>query len=138
MFNFFGKKKNRESPPSSPEEGTPPSDDNFVFIEKRGQTGPDSENKTPSLYPSLTNIDAYPSVPIPAVRQISQDSHTSDLSTIQFKLCRELQRSMNDDLVIDKLRLDEIVSFMRRINQRDYEYEFTVERSVIAEMNSQN
>ena len=140
MSWFFGKKKHhRDSPPESPEEESAPADEGFIFIEKRNQPGP---NDTPSLYPSLTNITPYPAMPqIPPAqvpKQNSQEGPCNDLSCIPFKLCRDLERNMNEDLVIDKLRLKEIESFINRINVESYEYDFSGERSVIAEIDSQN
>lgn len=138
MSWFFGKKKHRESPPETPEEPPAPPDDEYIFVEKRNQSGPNSDDKTPGLYPSLNNINSYPAMPTALVKQNSQESHSSDLSNIPFKLCKELERNMNDDLLIDKLRLDEILNFIKRVKVENYDYEFSLERSVIAEMNSQN
>lgn len=135
---LFGKKKHKESTPDSPEEEPTQPDDEYIFIEKRNQPEPNPNGFPSNLYPSL--VTPYPSVPVPPMisKQTSQDSQTNDLNNIPFKLSKELERSLNDDLVIDKLRLDEIVSFIKRVNMKNYDYEFSLERSVIAEMNSQN
>ncbi|OXU27146.1 hypothetical protein TSAR_010055 [Trichomalopsis sarcophagae] len=139
MSWFFGKKKHRDSPPDSPQEPAPSDDGEFIFIERRNQPEPNADDKPPSLYPSLSNITPYPSMPMaPFVKQGSQEGPTNYLTNIPFKFCKELERNMNEDLVIDQLRLNEIESFIKRINADNYNYEFSVERSVIAEMDSQN
>lgn len=136
MAWIFGKKKQKESPPETPEEEPSQPDDEYIFIEKRNQPEPNPNGLPPNLYPPL-NITPYPSMPA-VPKQNSQEAQTNDLHSIPFKLSKELERSLNDDLVIDKLRLDEIVSFIKRVNMKNYDYEFSLERSVIAEMDSQN
>jgi len=143
MSWIFGKKKQKESPPSTPEEEPAPSqDEGFIFIEQRNQ--PNADNNTPSLYPNLNDMTSpypsYPPMPVPVAvpKQSSQDSQTHDLTSIPFKFCRDLERTMNEDLMIDKMRLEEISSFMNRINRENYDYKFNLERSVINEINSQN
>ena len=145
MSWFFGKKKqHRESPPETPQEHTP-SDDNFIFVEQNNQPSSNPGNLYPSLNNDVSNfhisnpVAPYPMMPNQlVVKQSSQDGHTSYMGGVPFKFCRELERSMNEDLVIDKLRLNEIHSFIERINVQHYNYSFNTERSVISEMNSQN
>jgi hypothetical protein len=136
MSWLFGKKKHHRESPNSPEEEAGQSDEGFVLV-KQNQPEDDSNNKTPSLYPSLDNFIPYPPMPTSIEKQSAQESNTNDLSNIPFKLCKELERSINDDLEIDQLRLDEIISFFKKINKSDYDYEFSLEQSVIDEMNSQ-
>ena len=137
MSWFFGKKKHhRESPTESPVEPVP-SDEAFVIIDNKNQGDIDSDNNTPGLYPSLNDITPHRAMPSNFVKQGSQDD-VHDLNRIPFKLCEELERELKDSLVIDKLRLDEISSFFKKINMEDYEYTFNLERSVINEMDSQN
>ncbi|XP_014211861.1 uncharacterized protein LOC106641837 [Copidosoma floridanum] len=134
MSWFFGKKKNKESPPSSPEEPAP--HDGFIFVEKRNQ--PNTDNNTPSLYPNLNDPLSYQPMSGPVVKQNSQDGQNNDLTSIPFKFSKDLEDTLNQDLVIDKLRLEEILSFINKVGTENYDYEFQVERSVINEINSQN
>lgn len=140
MSWFFGKKKHRDSPPDSPEDQGAP-DEGYIFVEKKNQAGPNSDNLPSNLYPSL-NTEALPYPPaLPGssiVKQGSLDNQMGYLSCISFKLCHTLERSRNDDLVIDQLRLDEIASFIKRVNVDNYDYTFSLERSVISELDSQN
>ncbi|XP_058791877.1 uncharacterized protein LOC131664632 [Phymastichus coffea] len=139
MSWFFGKKKHRELSPNSPEEQGPP-DDGYIFVEKRNPVAPNADDRTSSLYPSL-DIAALPYPPgLPGasvVKQGSLDNQINYLNCISFKLSNLLEKSMNDDLVIDQLRLDEIVSFIQRIKLDNYDYTFSLERNVISELNSQ-
>lgn len=140
MSWLFGKKKHRESPPETPNEpANAGSDDSFIFVERRENP---SNPQNPNLYPMLNNMSMYPPMPVhpsasAVTKQISQDSSNSDLSLIPFKFCKALERSRNNDFDIDKLRVGEIESFLKRIDQENYSYEFQLERSIINEMNSQ-
>jgi len=43
---------------------------------------------------------------------------------------------MNNDLEIDGLRINEITSFIERLENQNYNYDFSLEMGVIAEMDS--
>ncbi|XP_014236644.1 uncharacterized protein LOC106658949 isoform X1 [Trichogramma pretiosum] len=147
MSWLFGKKKHhRDSPTETPTESEPPSDD-YIFVERRQQDPPPNVTPYPGMYPSLHNIGNQPatSYSLPnqvaghhVPKQASVDNPAGDISNIPFRFCRELERNMNEDLIIDKLRLDEIESFIKRINIKDYEYTFSLERDIISELDSQN
>ncbi|XP_011496683.1 PREDICTED: uncharacterized protein LOC105361269 [Ceratosolen solmsi marchali] len=136
MSWFFGKKKHHRETPLSPEDETRQSHEGFVFV-KQNQPGSNYNERSSNLYPSLSNITPYPPTQTPFVKEGLQENNINDLSNIPFKFCKELERSINEDSVIDQLRLDEIAKFFKKVNKADYDYEFSLEQSVIDEMNSQ-
>ncbi|XP_012275730.1 uncharacterized protein LOC105697203 [Orussus abietinus] len=137
---FFGRRKQKDSPPESGEE-EPSSEqgDDFIFIEKKGNpmnSNTDNDESSGRLYPALGGAVSYPP-PLPSnLFQQHQTEGVNYFSNVPFKLCKELQSSMNNDAAIDKLRVSEISSFIERIGNEDYSYDFFLEKSVINEMNS--
>ncbi|XP_043270116.1 uncharacterized protein [Venturia canescens] len=127
MSWLFGKKKHRESPPETPEEPNNAQSEDYIIVEKE-------ENPTPlgpsgSLYPQLGPTPYPPAI----VQQQSQSSESqSYISGIPFKL----SKTLNSDFEVERLRIDEITSFVHQIINEDYDYEFNLERSVINEMDS--
>ncbi|OAD55106.1 hypothetical protein WN48_05581 [Eufriesea mexicana] len=141
MSWFFGRRKQqKQSPPYSTEEKqTSEQDDGIVFVEKWPEMVPTNKPYDTVPYPS-GNI--YPCVPefehvLPAgsSKDINQGENTHYLNGVPFKLCRRLEINMNNDFEIDKLRISEILSFIERIKDQNYDYSFSVEESIIAEMN---
>ncbi|KAK2584194.1 hypothetical protein KPH14_006619 [Odynerus spinipes] len=129
MSWFFGKKKHHKEslaesfedlttiPPNIPEETPQPS------------TG---------LYPLISGVPTYPipSTDLPKQNQQADVQHY--LNGVPFKLCKQLENNMNNDFEIDRLRVNEIMSFINRIEEQNFDYEFSLEKSVISEMNSAN
>lgn len=149
MSWFFGKKKHHKSSSSdSPvEENTVPlQGDDFIFVENQGnplppnsdignESGPPSSN----LYPNLSGMSLYPStVPTDLPKQNPQTDLHSYLYGVPFKLCKQLEISTNNDIDIDRLRVNEILSFIVRTENDDFKYDFSLERSVVNEMDSRN
>lgn len=139
MSWLFGRKKQqKDSPPSesAEEEPSEPSE-GFVIINKGPAPSPPSMAQDESMYPSL-----YPHVPPVVPSNLPKDQAQGDathyLSGVPFKLCKQLERSMNSDLDIDRLRIDEMLSFIERIENQNYDYSFSAEEGVIAEMNSRS
>lgn len=137
MSWLFGKKKHhKDSPPdSTEEEQLPEQEDGFVTVEPRPAPQPPSLPSS-GLYPYIGQVPPYRTSPNDLPKGNNQDETTHYLSGVPFKLCKRLEHSMNSDLEIDRLRISEILSFIERIEQQNYEYEFTLEQGVIAEMNS--
>ena len=143
MSWFFGKKKHhKDSPPSSPEEEAPVEQgDEFIFIERRnpGPNPGDNGARSSGLYPSISGLPFYP--PMPAQNNLPQNPQMDTqnyLNCIPFKYGEDLQKSILSDMDIDRLRVNEIMSFIERIQNEDTGYDFQVEKSVIAEMESAN
>ncbi|XP_008548520.1 uncharacterized protein LOC103571941 [Microplitis demolitor] len=149
MSWFFGKKKNKESPTESTEEISPTSqNDDYILIEKQvnpfapNLPGSDSGGNLPSgssaLYPALSGdrMINQPIPPLPGSRPTtSADKNIlgdtqAYLSIIPFELNKELDK----DPELDRLRVDEISNFISRIMSEDYQYDFSVEKGVINEM----
>lgn len=148
MSWFFGKKKHRESPLDSTEEEQQPSTadhgDDFVVIERRRTSLPPnvgSENTScPSgLYPFIGGSPTYPAMSTGNLSKLSQHADAPHyLSGVPFKLCKQLESNMNNDLEIDGLRISEIMSFVERLENQNYDYDFSLEEGVITEMDSRN
>ncbi|XP_076244062.1 uncharacterized protein LOC143185179 isoform X2 [Calliopsis andreniformis] len=139
MSWLFGRKKHqKDSPPSESVEEENSSDQNEGFVVVKGPAPvPPSVGQDASGYPSG---NLYPYIPTVIPSDSSKDHSHGDtmhyLSGVPFKLCKQLEINMNNDLVIDRLRIDEILSFVERIQSQNYDYNFSLEESVIAEMNS--
>ncbi|XP_017792991.1 PREDICTED: uncharacterized protein LOC108574856, partial [Habropoda laboriosa] len=76
----------------------------------------------------------------PSSENSSKDLNQGDtahyLNGIPFKLCKQLEYNMNNDSEIDKLRISEILSFIEKIEGKSYDYSFSLEKDIVAEMNS--
>lgn len=146
MSWLFGKKKHKDSPPESrdEQEERPPADpDDFVIIEKRRTSLPPNVGEQGTPYPSGLYPFIGGSTPLnptmstgnlPKLTQQMDAPHY--LSGVPFKLCKQLQSNMNNDLEIDSLRISEITSFVERLENQNYNYDFSLETGVIAEMDS--
>ncbi|XP_078046165.1 uncharacterized protein LOC144474777 [Augochlora pura] len=124
--------------------GTEEDDGEYIFVEKKRQAPlpppqPDQSGPgypTGSLYPYIPPVAEYSSMTIdPAA---NQGESTRFINDIPFKLCKRLNVLINNDFEIDRLRINEILTFIQRIESNDYSYSFSVEEGVTAEMNSMN
>lgn len=145
MSWFFGKKKHqKESPVESTEDLTSTTIENeFENVEKKMYPVPqNSQDGTPypggSLYPLISGASTYPTLPTDPAKQNQQGDTQHYLSGVPFKLCKQLESNMNNDFEIDRLRANEILSFIQRIEKQNLDYDFSHEKSVITEMNSTN
>lgn len=146
MSWFFGKKKHKDSSPDSTEEEHPSGEqsDDFVVIEKRRTSLPPNvgEGNTShqgGLYPLIGGIPTYPAMSTGNLPKLSQQVDAPHyLSGVPFKLCKELQSNINNDLDIDGLRISEILSFIERLENQNHDYDFSLEEGVITEMDSRN
>lgn len=143
MSWFFGKKKHhKDSPPDSPEEEVPPEQgEDFIFIERRnpGANTGDNGARSSGLYPSISGLPYYP--PMPQTNNLQQNPQVdsqSYLNSIPFKYGKDLEKSLHSDMDIDRLRVNEIMSFIERVQKENTEYSFSIEKSVIAEMDCVN
>lgn len=143
MSWLFGKKKHKDSPPDEQEE-RPPADpgDDFIVIERRRTSLPPNVSDHDTPYPSglYPFIGGTPMNPTMSVDNLPKLTHQVDaphyLSGVPFKLCKQLQSNMNNDLEIDSLRISEIMSFIERLENQNYDYDFSLETGVITEMDS--
>lgn len=150
MSWFFGRKKqHKESPPDSAEEEQPSNQsDGFELFPSWNPATPTNKGHDSTVpYPS-GNLYPY----VPAVSEFGQllppDSPKDDfnqgenpphyLNGVPFKLCKRLEISANNDFEIDQLRISEILSFIERIESQNYDYSFSLEEGIMAEMNSRN
>ncbi|XP_028044712.1 uncharacterized protein LOC105836784 isoform X3 [Monomorium pharaonis] len=145
MSWLFGKKKHKDSPPESrDEQEQPPGDpgDDFIVIEKRRTSLPSNvgDHGTPypsGLYPFIGGTSINPTISAGNLPKLTQQMDAPHyLSGVPFKLCKQLQSNMNNDLEIDGLRISEIMSFIERLENQNYDYDFSLETGVIAEMDS--
>lgn len=143
MSWFFGKKKQKDSPPDSTEEEQPSADqDDFIVIEKRRTSLPPTvgtgDTPYPSgLYPFIGGTPTYPAMSTGNLPKLSQQVDAPHyLNGVPFKLNKQLESNMNNDLEIDGLRISEISSFVERLDNQNYDYDFSLEESVITEMDS--
>lgn len=149
MSWLFGKKKHKDSPPESREEQeqeqqtSANSGDDFVVIERRRTSLPpnvDGPSSTPypsGLYPFIGGTPMNPTMSADNLPKLSQQADAPHyLSGVPFKLCKHLESNMNNDLEIDDLRISEILSFIERLENQNYDYDFSLETGVITEMAS--
>ncbi|KAG7198837.1 hypothetical protein KM043_001805 [Ampulex compressa] len=147
MSWLFGKKKHQKDSPSEVMEeelSSTTREDGFISIERRNPRSPSnptvgecSPYPEGGLYPFMGGMPTYPAVaPADSPKQHQQGDALHYLSGVPFKLCKRLEMFMEDDLEVDKLRVAEILSFIERLENQKYDYEFSVEESVVAEMNS--
>ncbi|XP_034175677.1 uncharacterized protein LOC117602155 [Osmia lignaria lignaria] len=145
MSWLFGRKKHhKDSPPDTTEEdqslGQP---DDYVVVNKWPNPMPPNtaHDSLPypggHLYPSVPPVSDYSGVLLDdSSIESNQGENAHYLNGVPFKLCKRLDNNMNNNLEIDKLRISEMLSFIERIRNQDYDYSFSVEESVVAEMNN--
>ncbi|KYN01845.1 PREDICTED: uncharacterized protein LOC108774759 [Cyphomyrmex costatus] len=144
MSWLFGKKKHKDSPPERDEQEerhTTDLRDDFIVIERRTSLPSNiGDQNTPypnRLYPLLDGTSMNPTVSADNLPKLTQQLDASHyLSDVPFKLCKQLQSNMNSDLEIDSLRISEIMSFIERLENQNYNYDFSLETGVITEMDS--
>ncbi|XP_017879957.1 uncharacterized protein LOC108624879 [Ceratina calcarata] len=142
MSWWFGKKKQQkdsteEEQPSEPNNG-------FVHVYHPGPVPP-NVSQTPTgyptgnLYPHVPPVDEFGQPVFPdSSKNFNQGDNVHYLHGVPFKLCKQLENSLNDDFEIEKLKISEIVSLLQRIEDENYDYTFSLEDSVVAEMNCTN
>ncbi|KZC05442.1 PREDICTED: uncharacterized protein LOC107193855 [Dufourea novaeangliae] len=142
MSWLFGRKKDQKEPSLEPteEEQTSREDEGYVFVEKRpAPPVPPRVGQTATEFPTgdyISSISGYSSLSIHSSNNQGESTHY--LNDVPFKLCKQLESSMKNDFEIDRLRIGEILSFIERIQTDSYNYNFSLEEGVIAEMNSSN
>lgn len=148
MSWLFGKKKHKDSPPESrdEQEASAIQADDFVVIEKRRTSLPPNVGEggqgTPypsGLYPFIGGTPMNPAMSAGNLPKLSQQVDAPHyLSGVPFKLCKQLESNVNNDLEIDGLRINEILSFVERLENQNYDYDFSLETGVITEIDSRN
>lgn len=146
MSWFFGKKKHKDSPPN--EEAEEPKEDigdDFLIVERRRTSLPPNVNAlsqdTPysGLYPIIGGTGTYPAMSTGNLpKQCQQVDAPHYLNGVPFKLCKQLENNINNDLEIDNIRISEISSFIEKLENQNYDYNFSLEESVITELDSRN
>ncbi|XP_034949770.1 uncharacterized protein [Chelonus insularis] len=136
MSWLFGKKK-KDSPTEVPEEVSAATQDDFIMIEKNHNRQDENLAQGSNLYPFLDDKPTGPPIPVPIPKHaIIPDNILGDsqsyLNLIPFKLKKEFEC----DTEINRIQVDEILSYIIRVTSENYDYDFTLENSVISEMQS--
>ncbi|XP_004923683.1 uncharacterized protein LOC114250160 [Bombyx mandarina] len=128
MFSsFFGKRRSSPVEDETPPIPGPKSDDGFVVVDPTSPRG--------SIYPSVgPGSSPYPQRPAPAAPlprpRAEQPFHY--LQGVPFSMSKELQMSANKDSYAREI--SDLLAFLtNKITMNNYEYDFSVERSVIKE-----
>ncbi|XP_049288418.1 uncharacterized protein LOC125766463 [Anopheles funestus] len=142
MFSFFKSKKPSPTQiPSDPIPGAVPStQEDFIFIERRGQQPADDATgtSTPAGTPAGGG-GLYPTVPEPPVagekagnpvpvRQRSDEKVGHALSGVPFRLSADIGQS--SDMEITRIQANEILTYIARVMYAP-DYDFSLERSVL-------
>ncbi|XP_011303804.1 uncharacterized protein [Fopius arisanus] len=137
MSWLFGRKKTKDSPSDSGEE-TASNIDDYILVEKQvnapspvGGAGADP-TKNFGLYPYLpqnssTNVPQIPS-------NVSSLDILCDAPNYLPCIKFQLNKMLENDVEMDRIHADEILSFILRIKSENYDYDFSLENSVINEM----
>ncbi|KAG6439535.1 hypothetical protein O3G_MSEX000854 [Manduca sexta] len=130
MFSsLFGKRR------SSPvEDDTPPipgakNDDGFEIVD------PTSPSNVGSLYPSVSGVP-YPQRPAPPapVPRVAAEPTFHYLQGVPFTMSKELQLASNKDAYSSEI--SDLLAFLtNKVNMSGYNYDFSVEKSVLKEYN---
>ncbi|XP_035909760.1 uncharacterized protein LOC118511133 [Anopheles stephensi] len=151
MFSFFKSKK--PSPTQIPSDPIPgaippaPREDDFIFIERRGQqpaADDGSSTGTGTSTGAVAGVGAggalYPSVPEPPVagneqagypvpaRQRSDEKTGHALHGVPFRLSVDIGQPT--DMELTRIQANEILTYIARIMYAP-EYDFSLERSVL-------
>ncbi|CAG9561591.1 unnamed protein product [Danaus chrysippus] len=125
MFSsFFGKRRSSPVEDETPQIPGPKSDDGFVIVDQTSPRG--------SLYPSISGsvYPQRPAPPPPVVPKPEQCFHY--LQGVPFTLSRELRMTTNKDAIATEI--GDILAFLsNKLNVNDYNYDFSVEKSVLKE-----
>lgn len=128
MFSsFFGKRRSSPSEDDTPPIPGPRPDDSFVVVDPTspGQGG---------LYPSVSGIP-YPQrpAPLPPARQnLKVDTSFHYLEGVPFTLSRDIKMWANKDTYATEI--GDLLAFLtNRFNIDKYNYDFSVEKSVLKE-----
>ncbi|XP_047533434.1 uncharacterized protein LOC125068380 [Vanessa atalanta] len=128
MFSaLFGKRRSSPVEDETPPIPGPKPDDGFVIVDPSSPRGG-------GLYPSVSGIP-YPQrpAPTPPVRtKPIADQSFHYLQGVPFSLSRELQMSTNKDTFAAEI--GDLLAFLtNRMNMKNYDYDFTAEKSVLKE-----
>ncbi|XP_015124220.1 uncharacterized protein LOC107046189 [Diachasma alloeum] len=142
MSWLFGRKKVRDSPPDSGEEASSSTShiDDYILVERQtnppssivGGHGNDTSTKSFGLYPFLPQDQSINASTLSS--NISQMDILCDAPRYLHCIKFQLNKTFETDIEIDRLHADEIFSFILRIKSEDYDYDFSLETSVINEM----
>lgn len=141
MFSFFKTKKS--SPSSSPESDPIPSANDYVIVNQRQGTSDINPNPNPNLpYPLYPNFGQFfnPGVmpPIPPTRpplQHTESFQYSYVNDVPFKLSSQLSTGETNE--ITRIQVDDILaSILSKVDITQIDYDFTLERSILQEMES--
>lgn len=133
MFSsFFGKRRSSPVEDETPPIPGPRQDDGFVVVDPMSPRG--------GIYPSVAGSSnptgPYPLRPPPPVPQAQPraviDQSFSYLQGVPFTLCRELRMASNKDSFVAEV--GDLLAFLtNKVNLNSYEYDFSVEKSVLKE-----
>uniref|UniRef100_A0A6V7LP21 UMA domain-containing protein n=1 Tax=Bracon brevicornis TaxID=1563983 RepID=A0A6V7LP21_9HYME len=139
MSWLFGKKKTKDTSSEGGEGVSTSQVDDYIYIEKdmnSSSTASERDHnamfKSFVLYPPL-GPDNDVNLPKMSERLIHQNI-LCDPQAYLHGIKLELNKKLEDNFEIDRLQADEILSFVLRIKSDDYDYDFSLENSVVNEM----
>ncbi|CAK1580679.1 unnamed protein product [Parnassius mnemosyne] len=125
MFSsLFGKRRSSPVRDEVPPIPGPKPDDGYVIV--------DPSSPGNSLYPNVNEIrpPSRPAPPAPVPKTCDQSFHY--LQGVPFMLSRELQMVKNKDAFATEI--GDLLAFLTsKINMNNYNYDFSVEKSVLKE-----
>lgn len=138
MSWFFKKKHPKPSTSDSYEDLTIAAQEENFPTSSNIQDGLPYPNS--GLYPFIGDVPTSESQKLPtdSSKQNQQADTQHYLNDVPFKLCGQLNNNLNNDFELDILRVNEILSFIQRIEEQNFDYDFSLEKSVISEMDSAN
>lgn len=150
MSWFFGRKKQHKDSPSdsTEQEQSSSQNDGFELFPSWSPATPTNKGHddgtvpypSANLYPYIPAVSEFGQVlPPDSSKDFNQGENAPHyLNGVPFKLCKRLEIGTNNDFEIDQLRIGEILSFIERIENQTYDYSFSLEEGIMAEMNSRN
>ncbi|XP_045772939.1 uncharacterized protein LOC123872604 [Maniola jurtina] len=127
MFSsFFGKRRSSPVEDDTPPIPGPKADDGFVIVDPNSPRG--------GLYPSVSG-NQYPPrpAPLPPIpRRINAEPTFHYLQGVPFSLSKEIEMSTNKDAFATEI--GDLLAFLTgKVNLSGYNYDFSLERSVLQE-----
>lgn len=120
MFSFFKSKKSNVDTDPIPAAATT---DDYIFVEKK-------DDDRPSPYPTLSGPFGGYNPPAPGPQ--SPPPISNYLQGVPFKLSPELEDQGNSQ-EITRFQVDEILSYIKRIESSNVEYGFGLEKEVLTQ-----
>lgn len=129
MFSFFKSSKKAEEPAEPIPAAASKQEDEFIFVERKNDQPQPPPTQQQSIYPQFPGYGDNPAQYPP--KTIVNNHPPSYIQGVPFKLSTQLSNDSN--IEIEKIQTDEILSFIVNKVHSKLDYDFSLERSVIAE-----